>query len=80
MTPRERVLKAVRHEEPDRVPRFYRDVPEVEVRLRRDLGCDTRDALLERVEAVARELGVDGVTARAVALEELFIELLGGRL
>jgi ABC-2 type transport system ATP-binding protein len=29
---------------------------------------------------VARELGVDGVTARAVALEELFIELLGGRL
>ncbi len=47
MTPRERVLLAVRHREPDRVPLFYRDVPEVDARLRRDLGLKTRDELLE---------------------------------
>ncbi|MCX6997018.1 MAG: uroporphyrinogen-III decarboxylase [Kiritimatiellaeota bacterium] len=47
MTPRERVLQAVQHREPDRVPLFYRDVPAVEARLRRDLGLPSREALLE---------------------------------
>ena len=47
MTPRERVLRAVRRESTDRVPLFYRDVPEVDLRLRRDLGFSTRDELLE---------------------------------
>lgn len=46
MTHRERVLAAVRHEETDRVPLFYRDVPEVEERLCRDLGLADREALL----------------------------------
>ena len=50
MTPRDRVLKAARHEEPDRVPLFYRDVPEVEARLRRDLGLATREELLEYLQ------------------------------
>jgi uroporphyrinogen decarboxylase len=49
MTSRERVLKAVRHEETGRVPLFYRDVPEVDVRIRRDLGVSTRDELLEHL-------------------------------
>ena len=47
MTSRERVLQAVQHREPDRVPLFYRDVPEVDARLRRDLGLQSRDELLE---------------------------------
>ncbi|NLX96243.1 MAG: uroporphyrinogen-III decarboxylase [Rhodopirellula sp.] len=46
MKPRDRVLKALRHEQPDRVPLFYRDVPEVDQRLRRDLSIDSRDELL----------------------------------
>ena len=48
MISRKRVLRALRQEEPDRVWRFYRDVPEVDARLRRDLGCGSRDELLER--------------------------------
>ena len=49
MTPRERVLTALEHQEPDRVPLFYRDVPEVEERLCRDLGLSGREALLEHL-------------------------------
>ena len=37
----------MRHEEPDRVPLFYRDIPEVDARLRRDLGVDSREELYE---------------------------------
>ena len=47
MTPCQRVLTAVNHEEPDRVPLFYRDVPEVRERLLRDLHLNTFDELLE---------------------------------
>jgi uroporphyrinogen decarboxylase len=50
MTPRRRVLTAMRHEAPDRVPHFYRDVPEVETRLLRDLDLPDREALLRRFE------------------------------
>ena len=50
MKPRERVLTALSHEEPDRVPLFYRDVPEVGRRLERDLGVSGRDQLLEYLE------------------------------
>lgn len=50
MTPRDRVFAAMRHEEPDRVPHFYRDIPEVEERLLRDLGLPDREALLRRFE------------------------------
>ena len=46
MKPRERVLTAVQHREPDRVPLFYRDVPEVETRLLHDLGLNGREELL----------------------------------
>ncbi len=47
MKPRERVLKALRHEEPDRVPTMYRDVPEVRSRLLRDLRLRDEDELLD---------------------------------
>jgi uroporphyrinogen decarboxylase len=49
---RERVLAAVSHEEPDRVPCDYWAVPEVTERLLAELGLATREELLE-------SLGVD---------------------
>ena len=45
MISRQRVLTAMRHLEPDRVPLFYRDVPEVGERLIRDLGLKNRESL-----------------------------------
>jgi len=47
VTAKERVLRTVHRENTDRVPLFYRDVPEVDGRLRRDLNLKTRDELLE---------------------------------
>lgn len=43
MTSKERVIKALNHEEPDRVPFMYRDVPEVRKRLKADLELSTDD-------------------------------------
>lgn len=57
MTSRERVLAALRRQETDRVPLFYRDVPEVEARLRKDLGLPDRDALLEHLGIDFRWVG-----------------------
>ncbi len=57
MQPKERVLAALRHEEPDRVPLFYRDVPEIEERLCRDLGLPDREALLQYFEIDFRWVG-----------------------
>jgi hypothetical protein len=42
MTSRERVLTSLNKKEPDRIPLFYRDVPEVEKRLLRDLDLPGR--------------------------------------
>jgi len=36
----------MRHQEPDQVPLFYRDVPEVDQRLQKELGLKNRDELL----------------------------------
>ena len=47
MTHRGRVLTALRHEEPDCVPLFYRDEPEVDKRLQQDLGLGSREELLD---------------------------------
>jgi uroporphyrinogen decarboxylase len=38
------------HQETDRVPLFYRDVPVVDARLRQDLGLASRDELLEQLQ------------------------------
>ena len=40
-------MTAARHKEPDRVPLFYRDVPEIEERLKRDLDLKDREAILQ---------------------------------
>ncbi|MDO8686091.1 MAG: uroporphyrinogen decarboxylase family protein [Clostridiales bacterium] len=47
MNNKERVLRAVRHENTDRVPLFYRDIPTVEQRLLKDLKLQNRDELLK---------------------------------
>ena len=46
----ERVELAMSHQQADRVPLFYRDVPEVEARLLNDLGLADREALLQYFE------------------------------
>jgi uroporphyrinogen-III decarboxylase len=40
MTHKERVLKSLSHQEPDRIPFMYRDVPEVRSRLKKDLNLE----------------------------------------
>jgi len=50
MMHRERVSASMHHEEPDRPPLLYRDVPEVEARLCRGLGLADREALLRRFD------------------------------
>ena len=50
MNHRDRVLTSMHRQEPDRVPLFYRDVPEVEARLLRDLELPDRESLLRRFD------------------------------
>ena len=50
MTSKERVLRALNHQIPDRVPFMYRDVPEVRRRLKKDLNLKTDDELFEYLE------------------------------
>lgn len=52
MKPKERVMTAFNHKEPDRVPLFYRDVPNLRKRLLEELKISDFDTLL-------KELGVD---------------------
>ena len=61
MTHRGSVLTALGHKEPDRVPLFYRDEPEVEGRLLRDLGLDDRQALLQFFDVGFRWVGPEYV-------------------
>lgn len=61
MTPKERVLKALNHKEPDRVPFMYRDVPEVRERVKKDLGVNTDDELFEKLDIDFRWVGPEYV-------------------
>ena len=54
MRAKDRVIKAVKHEVPDRVPRMYRDVPEVRKRLLKDFDCRDDDELFEKLEIDVR--------------------------
>jgi len=57
MQPKERVRLAAQHIQPDRVPLFYRDVPEVQQKLCRTFGLNTREELLEYLEIDFRWVG-----------------------
>ena len=61
MTSKERVLASLSHLEPDRVPLFYRDVPEVDDRLRRDLGLEDREDLYRYFDIDFRWVGPEYV-------------------
>jgi uroporphyrinogen decarboxylase len=50
ITPRQRVLAAIERRELDRVPLFYRSIPEVDARLRRDLNLADDEALMRYLE------------------------------
>ncbi len=50
MTPRERMLRAIRFEEPDRVPTFTNLTPQVAERLKLlNLSCKTGDSFLRNL-------------------------------
>ncbi len=51
------MLAALTRREPDRVPLFYRDVPEVEQRLLRDLGLRDSEELLQHFDIDFRWVG-----------------------
>jgi uroporphyrinogen decarboxylase len=50
MTHKERVLNTLNHQETDRVPFMYRDVPEVRSRLKRDLGLNSDEELFQYLD------------------------------
>lgn len=56
-TSRQRVMDAMNLKKPQRVPFFYRDVPEVEERLKRDLQLRNREEILEYLEIDFRWVG-----------------------
>jgi len=61
MIHKERVLKALNHEQADRVPFFYWDVPEFGVKLMQHLGFQNRDELLEYLDVDFRWVEPDYV-------------------
>ncbi|MCG8580281.1 MAG: hypothetical protein MI866_10205 [Bacteroidales bacterium] len=61
MIHKERVLKALNHEQADRVPFFYWDVPEFGVKLMEHLGFQNRDQLLEYLDVDFRWVEPDYV-------------------
>ncbi|TKG94604.1 uroporphyrinogen-III decarboxylase [Puteibacter caeruleilacunae] len=61
MNSKERVLKVLRNEEPDRVPLMYRDVPEVRSRLKNDLNLSTDEELFQYLDVDFRWVGPDYV-------------------
>jgi uroporphyrinogen decarboxylase len=48
--PKERVFASLDHREPDRVPLFYRSIPEVDERLKAELNLSDHEALLRHFE------------------------------
>jgi len=61
MVHKERVLKALNHEQADRVPFFYWDVPEFGAKLMEHLGFQNRDQLLEYLDVDFRWVEPDYV-------------------
>lgn len=66
MTPRERVLTALKHEQPDRTPRGFWAEPPAWKRLLAHLGHDDKDALLESLGIDLRFLDAPAPPERAL--------------
>ncbi|MCU4165175.1 uroporphyrinogen decarboxylase family protein [Carboxylicivirga caseinilyticus] len=69
MIHKERVLKALNNEQPDRVPFFYWDVPEFGVKLMKHLGLENRDQLLEYLDVDFRWVEPDYVGEKLIKEE-----------
>ena len=61
MTPRERVLTAIEHREPDRVPADYWGTPEYDQLLGRHFGVETRAEVLGKLEVDIRYIYASGI-------------------
>lgn len=85
MTPRQRWMALLNHQQPDRVPTDYQATEEVTVRLRKDLDCADNEALYRKLHIDARRFvepawrrpeGLDpkadmwGITYRAISYGE----------
>ena len=75
MEPYERVVSAVRHQKPDRAPIDYIATPEIRVKLKKHLGIDDNELLLQKLGVDIRRVqprfagpkemtGMDGVSAQ----------------
>lgn len=71
MIHKERVLKALNHEQGDRVPFFYWDVPEFGAKLMKHLGFQNRDQLLEYLDVDFRWVEPDYVGNALIAEDGL---------
>ena len=67
MTPRERVLAAIRHEEPDRTPSDFWAEPPAWNRLSAHLRCTDRDRVLEHLQVDIRHLEVPASPEKELA-------------
>ncbi|MGQ1946472.1 uroporphyrinogen decarboxylase family protein [Geofilum sp. OHC36d9] len=70
MTNKERVLKTLNHEQPDRVPFFYWGVPEFTTKMMNHFGFSTRDELLEFLDVDFRWVEPDYIGPELINLAE----------
>lgn len=78
MTPRERVLRALEHRQPDRTPRDFWAEPPTWNRLLAHVGHDDRDRLLDDLGIDVRHLEVPGPAEHAIG-DGLFQNFWGER-
>ena len=78
LTPRERVLAALRHERPDRTPRDFWAEPPAWSRLEAHLGTGDRDRILERLGIDVRHLDAPSPPERPIG-GSLFENYWGNR-
>ncbi len=77
MTHKERVLSALSHHETDRVPLMYRDVPEVRLRLKNDLGLQTDDELFEYFDIDFRWVEPEYIGNKIISMENYRKDIWG---
>ena len=76
MSSKERVMTALRHEQPDRVPVNYFGTPEINQMLMEHFTAQSMDDVLKAIEIDLRVVNTvyDGVEIRPVEICKLFLE------
>ena len=77
MNSRQRVLAAIEHREPDRVPITFDATPEVIESLQRHFGVTTRDAVWDALEVDTRLIGADHHAPRIRTEGEISFDFWG---